>query len=284
MKPHVPVTLISIICAAFGLVPDTAGGQQPDPSKLVVASLLPEVQSIRPGTPFWVGVRLEMADGWHVNWLNPGDAGLPPTIEWHLPEGFETGDIQWPYPTRFDLPELSIFGYDGEVLLLTKITPPRSLASQKINVRADVTWLVCREVCIPGSAELELTLPVRESRSVYSNASRDVFRDTRRMLPAVQTPWTFSASVGRDRIVISATPPKGVSTELDGVMFYPSQLGLIESAAPQILKKNGHSYHLEVRRAALSLEPPTRIQGVLVSERGWGARSGKALAIDVPVE
>src|SRR6202008_3713117 len=52
------------------------------------AALLSEGASIEPGAPFWLGLRQRIAPGWHTYWLNPGDSGEAPTLDWKLPAGF----------------------------------------------------------------------------------------------------------------------------------------------------------------------------------------------------
>jgi DsbC/DsbD-like thiol-disulfide interchange protein len=89
------------------------------------ARLVPEVTSIQPGTPFTVAVYFEMEAGWHNYWRNPGDSGLPTTIAWTLPAGFEAGEIHWPTPSRIAYFPLVDYGYYGEVALLVEITPPQ---------------------------------------------------------------------------------------------------------------------------------------------------------------
>jgi len=69
-------------------------------SQNVHVSLVSEVQSIQPGTPFWVGLHMRMAPGWHTYYRNPGDSGLGTVIDWNLPQGFEAGPITWPAPLR----------------------------------------------------------------------------------------------------------------------------------------------------------------------------------------
>ena len=43
------------------------------------------------GQSFTVGVELRMDEGWHTYWQYTGDAGLPTSIEWDMPGGFEPG-------------------------------------------------------------------------------------------------------------------------------------------------------------------------------------------------
>src|SRR5947208_201936 len=65
-------------------------GQMQNGRELVKASLLADQSAIRPGQTFRIGVRYQMAPGWHIYWRYPGDAGIPTKIDWKLPPGFET--------------------------------------------------------------------------------------------------------------------------------------------------------------------------------------------------
>ena len=37
--------------------------------------LVSDNQSVAPGKPFWVALRMKMDPHWHVYWRNPGDSG-----------------------------------------------------------------------------------------------------------------------------------------------------------------------------------------------------------------
>ncbi len=255
-----------------------------DPA-LVRAELVSEVVAVQPGRPFWVAVRLGMKEGWHVNWINPGDAGLAPNVAWVLPEGFTAGDIQWPYPERFALPELLILGYEKNVLLMVEMRPPADLAADRVELQVQVEWLACREVCIPGQARLALELPVRTQPPQSDPKWAAEFESTRSRVPVASSDWRFSARMTADAIVISATPSNGNTMRIEEMIFYPTAQGVIEHAMEQKLKQTARGYDLDIVRARMSSEKPTRIRGVLVSREGWGAGlQEKALEIDVPVE
>ena len=250
---------------------------------LVEASLVSEVTTIRPSESFWVAVRLTMKDEWHVNWINPGDAGLAPTVTWDLPDGFEAGELRWPYPRRFVSSEISIFGYEGDVLLLAEIKPSAAL-DQPATIKARVDWLACRDVCIPGEANLELELAVKRAAAQENPSWSRRFHETRTALPVEADGWQFSARLNEDGLLIIALPPEGEDHELGKVVLFPQMQGLIDNNAAQRLSRNGDSYILHVERAVIGVEPPTRLQGVLVSETGWGPISQKAVQIDVPLD
>lgn len=156
------------------------GGKQ-----LVKASLLADTAAIVPGQPFQVGLLLEMTPGWHTYWQYSGDSGLPTTIKWDLPKGFTAGPIEWPVPqAKVEPGDIQVYAYSGRVLLLSTIIPPSSV-SGNVTLRASTSWLVCEEICVPGDATLELTLPVEKSASPANAA---LFEEFRSRLPSKDAP------------------------------------------------------------------------------------------------
>src|ERR1700758_3978547 len=129
--------------------------------ELVKAELLPDTNAIVPGKPFTIGLLLRMAPGWHTYWAFSGDAGLPTELKWKLPSGWKIGEIQWPIPLKtIDPGDIQTYGYVDEVLLTQEVTPPPKIENSTTKLVADASWLVCEKICIPGSATLELELPV----------------------------------------------------------------------------------------------------------------------------
>src|SRR5664279_5821425 len=70
----------------------------------VKAHLASEVSAVAAGQSFWVALELDIRDGWHTYWRNPGDSGQATAIKWLLPAGFTAGDIVWTTPHRFEIP------------------------------------------------------------------------------------------------------------------------------------------------------------------------------------
>lgn len=129
--------------------------------EIVHATLVAEHSGIMRGEPFQAGVLLDAREGWHTYWENPGDAGIPTTLEWTLPAGFTAGRIDWPAPRVMSEGTLTTYAYTGKTFLPVTITPPAALdtgGAYPIKVKAN--WLVCKDICIPESAELEISLPV----------------------------------------------------------------------------------------------------------------------------
>lgn len=149
----------------------------------VEAELVSETKSIRPGETLWLALRLRMEEGWHTYWKDPGDSGLATSVQWDLPEGFEAGGIEWPRPERIELPPLVSFGYEGEVFLPVRVRVPVSLEAGSVQrIGARVKWLSCKEMCVPGKAELSLELPVSAGPSAIDERWREGFAGARRTL------------------------------------------------------------------------------------------------------
>ena len=150
----------------------------PTTTEHVRAELLSETDALVPGEArHWVALRLEPDRGWHVYWRNPGDSGFATSLSWQLPAGLANGEIHWPYPTRESLGELTNYGYDDEALHLVPIAVAADLApGTRQTLQATAKWLVCKDVCIPGSADLALELPVATQAAPINAATFDAAR------------------------------------------------------------------------------------------------------------
>ena len=85
------------------------------------AALLVSPATAKAGSTVEVGVRMKIPKGWHIYWRNPGENGLPTSLEWILPKGIIAGAIQWPVPEKVELLELFTYGYHDEVLLIVPL-------------------------------------------------------------------------------------------------------------------------------------------------------------------
>lgn len=124
------------------------------------ARLVSNTKTPAAGSQIRLGVSFEIEDGWHIYWRNPGGAGLTTTIDFDLPSGWVAGPLGWPLPVAFDQSEgIPGYGYEGSVVLAAEIRVPAEFdRSQEGTVRAQVSWLACKSVCVLGSAELEASL------------------------------------------------------------------------------------------------------------------------------
>ena len=81
------------------------------------AELIARDLALAPGEAAIIGLRVKHDPHWHTYWLNPGDSGMPTTIQWKLPAGIKAGQIQWPVPKRIPVPPMMNHGFEGEIVL-----------------------------------------------------------------------------------------------------------------------------------------------------------------------
>ena len=253
----------------------------------VEAELVAERTAVAPGEPLTVALRLKMIPEWHTYWRNPGDSGEPTRLEWRLPPGFEASEIHWPYPRRLPAGPLMNYGYEGEVLLLSRITPPRELApGTPVTLAAKATWLVCsREHCIPEDGEVSLTLPVG-SGAVESAQWAKPIAAARAALPAPPAGlagWALTARGEAGGVTLTLVPPADAA--LRELVFFPFEQGKVEPAAPQpFARADDAGYRLKLAAATQPVGEFARLAGVLVSPDGFGRATGaRAVTIDVPI-
>src|SRR6201993_1936735 len=173
--------ITSLLCWSIIAFAPHGLGQEYQGKQLVKAELLADTNAVVPGKPFTVGLLLRMAPAWHTYWKFSGDAGLPTELKWKLPPGWKIGEIQWPIPLKtIDPGDILTYGYENEVLLMQEITPPSKLDDSSAKLSVEANWLVCERICIPGSATLQLDLPVA---STSQPANGEVFGRYRRLLP-----------------------------------------------------------------------------------------------------
>jgi thiol:disulfide interchange protein/DsbC/DsbD-like thiol-disulfide interchange protein len=251
----------------------------------VRAQLKSEQDSIAPGQSIWIALELDIRDGWHTYWRNPGDSGQATQITWSLPPGLTAGPIEWTTPHRFVVAPLVNYGYAKRAMHLVKITAAPDLkTSAPLDLNAKASWLVCADVCIPESADLDLKLPVTAAGGPKDPAVAALFDAARSELP-VAAPAASNAKIADGQLVVTLGKEWGETlARIKSLAFYPFDDGVIEYAAPQTLSRRDGAVDLAVK---LGYQPPRSgtVRGILIATEDAGApgQNGKE-AIDVPIE
>ncbi|PWU06246.1 MAG: thiol:disulfide interchange protein [Verrucomicrobia bacterium] len=258
--------VLLLFCLLSCILCGRALAQQSERGGAVEATLVADTSAIVPGKPFRIGLYLRMLPGWHTYWQYPGDVGLPTTIKWDLPSGFRIGPFQWPIPKRITLAgDIVDYGYDGETLLIAEVQPPIEIHTNKIVLQGKANWLVCAKLCVPGEANVSLTLPVEKS-ALPKNG--EIFNRFDQQLPAPCPSFPVTVSQFATGMQITAQP----GPEVAKLSFYPlpvadQKIGKISETPPS----DGQKWWV--------IKVPTvgNLRGVLVTESKDGSRYGYSL-------
>ena len=252
---------------AFALTLAGAASAQPVTTPHVTAQLVAETAGAAPGSTLYAAVILTAEKGWHTYWRNPGDAGEATKITWTLPAGWRAGDIVWPAPKRLPVGPIMNYGYEGRVVLAAPIEVPATARSGgRVTLTANVDYLVCAEVCVPGSAKTSLALPVAAGAPPMDQTWGPVIENdlTAAPKPAGLTA-TFQHASSRLTLAAVGAPLAGLSPS--EVYFYPYDDTLIDQAKPQAVERGP-------KGLTLSLTPGTAFA------RAGPAKAGGVLEID----
>ena len=239
------------------------GGPGPVKAQHLTAELVSLGPAIAPGGTQEVGLVLTLDEHWHVYWTNPGDSGEPPHIAWTLPEGFSAGDMQFPTPERLPLGPLMDFGYEDEVAFPVAISAAPTVKPGPVHLDAQISWLVCAEVCIPGKAHLGIDLTVQPGapgpeQEPMLGALGEAMTLVPKPLPADAK---FTVIGDAQRFALTLTGVKSVTD----AEFYPYAQGAtdaIANAADQMIESQRDGVRLFIKRSPDLVELPATLHGV----------------------
>jgi len=240
------------------------GGPGPVKAQHLTAELVSLGPGIAPGGTQVVGLVLTIEEHWHVYWTNAGDSGEPPQITWTLPEGITAGAMQFPIPERLPLGPLMDFGYEYEVAFPVTISAAATVKPGPVHLDAQVTWLVCAQVCLPGKAHLGLDLNVQPGAA--GPAQEPVVGALGEAMTLIPKPlpagMKFSARGDAKQFELTLVDGK---REKD-VEFYPFAQGLtdvIANAAEQNIEPQRDGIRVYVKRSPDLTALPATLHGVL---------------------
>ena len=104
---------------------------------------------LNPQQPLDIILKFEMKNGWHILADEPGDIGKPTRVNLDLPEGYALKNVRWSVPKRFESDGIVQFGYDNVAFYRATIVPIYR-PERQIEIPLEVSWLSCKEECIPG--------------------------------------------------------------------------------------------------------------------------------------
>lgn len=265
-SPLVPSPMLWLlpIVAATAL---HAPAQPLDGSKLVKASLLVHDAKVKPGETVQLAVVLDVAKGWHIYWPGQNESGMATTVEFTFPKdsGLTAGPVSFPAPHRHvEAGDIINYTHEGKVILTVPVKVPSTVAAgTSFKVTANVSYLVCKDSCLPGEATLTTTLATAE-QSVPGPDAKSI-DDARSAQPRAQADGFDSAILSKwdgDTLTLTAK-----DASVTGAIFCPAEGGakLLEPI------KTGQAKGGTLR---LAFEPgPKPAQGVVELTSGNGKKA-----------
>ena len=222
--------------------------------------ILTESTSITPGDELLIGFKFTLNPGWHTYWENPGDAGEGASIKWNLPNDVSASEILWPGPQRIPVEPLMTFGYEDEVVLLTKIYTSEATIVP-LNLNALVSWYTCKEICIPQEAEV--SIPIKLGNKTPS-ASKVILDQTLEEVP-IQFEGTYRVQRQEDSYILQGQLEN--QDQYDSIYFFPKDYGLTDYTEDQFYEINKDSFSLQIKAAEIEIENRT-FEGVIAINKG----------------
>jgi len=226
------------------------------------------------GKTVWVGLRIAHQPEWHTYWKNPGDSGLPTSLQWTLPKGVTAGEIAWPVPHKLPLGHLANYGYEGTVLLPVPLTvapdfQPSIAGDLPIKVKAN--WLVCRQECIPEEGDFTLSVPVRSSTALNGPAFQASFNAQPQPLAGKSEVQVAGNAI---EVKVTGLPASARGQKLE---FFPEVGEVIEPAAEWTQAWQGDTWTARVPLSPHRSASPSVLPIVLTAGgRGWRAEPAVA--------
>jgi thiol:disulfide interchange protein DsbD len=236
-------------------------------------SLISEHTSVPAGGSEWVGLRFQLEPGWHIYWSNPGDSGEPPNVTWQMSSGAQTGPLQFPAPERIKDHSLIDYGYLNDVVLLSQLRLAQKIDSKTLNLAAEVKYLVCREVCIPGKDHLSLVLDVNTRSKKSSEAG--VIERSKTLMPQPLPPGVKISAVSySDTIAVSVYSKRqdfGLIKDL-----FPEDTQVLDNSSGADVTMGKDMEQLKLKKSDQLNRPIHVLRALLVT-------SNKAYDVTIPV-
>ncbi|WP_304878923.1 protein-disulfide reductase DsbD [uncultured Parasutterella sp.] len=260
----------------IGLSVQAQPWKKPEP---VQAELVSRFHDAVPGTEFEIGLLLRHDSKWHTYWKSTGDTGLPTRIQWSLPQGWHASEILWPTPAVFKIGDLVNYGYGDEVLLPVRISVPASAKVGSVqDIKAEVSWLMCADQCVPGKASLTLAVQVADKDGGATKAST-LFEASHTAMPSPlsDTSGVFDPKTHAVRVTFKSTEPFH-----HFYVFAEGDDSVVVYGAPQSVSRSADKISVTLQGTD-ELKAGSQFSGVFAAD-GGPLKGGWAGSFSVPLE
>ncbi|MFN3213953.1 MAG: protein-disulfide reductase DsbD family protein [Henriciella sp.] len=250
-----------LLTAVFG---GTLVAAQPVDGGHARVELISERALAVPGETVWFGLSFEIDPKWHVYWINPGDAGIPPEITWRERGGLaedRIGAFEWPLPELLPVVpgQIMDYGYSDQVVLPFAVTLPEDVEGPLV-FEGVADYLICEDICIPESVDIRLMLSVGAGQIPDTRASELIQAALAQVPP--EFPGDVNLSQEGDSWVMSLAAAE-VAGQTGEARFFPYGHEIIH-AADQVASFGDAGFSLSLTPDGADAALPEALSGVVI--------------------
>ncbi len=212
-----------------------------------------------------VAFRFMIKDGWHIYWRNPGDAGLPTKIELLNPGDIQVNNVNWPIPQIFTTDDITNFGYAKEVTLFAELKSNKQIVLP-LEIKFTVSWLVCKEICLPGKDTLTVVISENTESGSNINYLNEFFTYQAR-IPDYNHSLKTELETFNGHVVFKIYAVEEAYT--GDVTFLSYQSGYLSNGKKQEIDYEDGALIIKVWEDDFVIEMPEIIEGIVISTKNW---------------
>jgi len=241
-----------------------------------------EAEEVHPGETIWAGFLLQMAPGYHTYWRNPGDSGLATQIQWKLPQGIQPGPIHWPPPERLNEAGIVSYVYHNKTMLLVPLRIGAEVSPGNYTLQAKVSWLECKESCMPGETTLTVSLRVgdRHVASQYAKQIAQWLKRLPRRDPSIPVSAWYIGNPKSEEVTLHIEVPIQNGFQPNDFWAYESKSFGISTTVTNLAVQNSKVLFEKIISRYDSTYP-TRIVGLLVQRKGENGPPVRAVEVEL---
>lgn len=126
-----------------------------------------------------ISFNIDLDEGYKIYWLYSGDLGQPTMIDLNNSQNLKIYKIVWPFPEKGKvLRDLESYFYTGSLSIPLYVNAIDE--SVPVELKAYLSYLLCKDLCVPITQEIESSLYVKNREFTLKSFSvKDlIYRDT----------------------------------------------------------------------------------------------------------
>lgn len=252
-----------------------------DDKPKVTLSLVSEFNGLTPQAENRLAVVINHEDGWHTYWRMPGDAGLSTAFSFTKPRDLRITEPAFPIPERLDTPGLTSYGYSSQTVFPFEVKVPRFPSGYAATVGVHVEYLACKNLCVPGEADLQIELPYRVAPTFTPEAG--LIQKAVGLLP--ETPASTDVTAIHDGERLQITVPATAVKVRETLNFFPLTPDLLQHTEKPLFRHtaDGSAELVMMLKPGFAENPLSEIRGVITGDGGPQA-GGWAIETAVPLK